>query len=1019
MGGFSLRELVYRNASTHIMDVAKNKEITSIDTQFQFKGDINNWKLALDEVTIQTPEHTWPGKQYEISCQGCDDQRLMLSTALDYLNIDQLIVTLQHFPYIAERLKEVLNKVELHGELLNSKLLAEFNEQQVYKYDYQASLQDLSIEIPEYEFSASSVDGKVGGDHQQGSIELTSESTTIVLNKLLNQPLENQNISGVLGWKIQNDDKLFALQKILVSSNEMHASVQGIARIINDKPYVDMQLAIPVVQAETIKQYLPYKRMKPKLSKWLNESIAGGILKNGKLMIHGNPKNFPFKNKPGRFQIVTEIEDGLLEYRPDWPSASNIAANFEINNNYLVLNAQQGSILDSSLSHVQAEIEDLKLPRLVINGNAIGPAKNILEYLQQSSLLPKNSKVVKHITASGRSKLDLDLVITLSKKLEKQRLVSGVVEFENAGINVNALSLPFTKLNGKLRFDKNGAEGEGLTADLYGAKITARAKKSDSGRTKVFLTGELDLDSYLATNYTQLNKYLKGLAPVTAEIDIPRFGKNTRDKALRVGVESNLYGTKIALPEPFEKKFDESRQLAIHTQHQQGEDSKIFANLNSQVFMQAILDKESSKLSKMEVRMGNEQFILPKSGIKISGRLKQLDLSQWRELLNSEKDNDIAVNEIDLSINQVSLGNLKLDNVDFSVEKHTQFWSGNINSSIVKGQFEYPIDTDSGSVATANFEYIRFNAPSTQSKERSTDFDPRSLPTLVVNTNRFEYKDAVFTDVSLKTKPSVNGLTIDSLQGKGNDLHVSAHGSWDVEADDSQSTKLAISLQTKNIQNSLTGLGFDSAILGGEGSVTANFTWPKAPYQFSLASVIGNANLRFKDGAVSSVEPGGAGRLIGLVNLSEITRRLSLDFTDFFSKGYSFDKIRGDLAFKDANLTTENLKIKGPSADILIQGRTGVTAKDYDQVVTVTPHVSGGLPWIGLAVGGPLGAVGVIVGEKIAKTIGMDVDKVTQVKYSMTGSWEEPKIEPIAKQVAEKNQATQGQPSTALPPSQP
>ncbi len=122
-----------------------------------------------------------------------------------------------------------------------------------------------------------------------------------------------------------------------------------------------------------------------------------------------------------------------------------------------------------------------------------------------------------------------------------------------------------------------------------------------------------------------------------------------------------------------------------------------------------------------------------------------------------------------------------------------------------------------------------------------------------------------------------------------------------------------------------------------------------------------------------------------------------------------FDKIRGDLVFNKANLTTENLFIKGPSADILIEGRTGIVAKDYDQVVTVTPHISGGLPWIGLAVGGPLGAVGVIVGEKVAKSIGIDVNKVTEVKYSMTGSWDDPKIEPIAQKVVKASPSIPGQ----------
>jgi uncharacterized protein YhdP len=193
----------------------------------------------------------------------------------------------------------------------------------------------------------------------------------------------------------------------------------------------------------------------------------------------------------------------------------------------------------------------------------------------------------------------------------------------------------------------------------------------------------------------------------------------------------------------------------------------------------------------------------------------------------------------------------------------------------------------------------------------------------------------------------------------------------------------------------------------------ADFSWPKAPYQFSLGSVSGKAVLNLKDGAISSVEPGGAGRLVGLFNLGEISRRLSLDFTDFFGKGYSFEKITGDLEFSNANLITQNLEIKGPSADLLIQGRTGLEVQDYDQVVTVTPHVSGGLPWIGLAVGGPLGAVGVMVGERIAKSIGVDINKVTEVKYKVKGSWKEPVIEPIAQKVVEKNSSpkVQGQPS--------
>ncbi|QMU60324.1 MAG: TIGR02099 family protein [Gammaproteobacteria bacterium] len=1014
VGRLGLDDLVYKDIEVPIKNVVVNEEIISIDTGFKFQGDIEDWRFALNDVSIKTATNEWPGKQYEFSCVDCGQQNFTISAALDYMDTDQLLSTLQHFPFIVERLNDVLDKIEIHGVLNASQLSAQFNNNRLTKYAYRSSLQQANISIPAQGITVTSIVGEVMGDHRKGEINLTCDSLGLKIDKILSQTLHNQILRGTVHWQHIDGNVLLAMQELIVGSNEMVANLQGILQIIENKPYVDIQINVPHVKAETIKQYFPYKRMKPKLSRWLSESIEEGTLKDGKLLFHGNPKNFPFKNKPGRFEISAKIENGVLAYRPNWPVASDIIANLEIKNNYLEVSARQGTILDSSITRVHAYINDLKLPRLILNGNAAGPASNILQFLQQSSILPEDSKVIKHITASGNTKLDLDLSLTLTKKLEKQILVGGVVEFVNAGLTVNALSLPFTDLNGKLSFDKSGAEGSGLSAMLYGAPIIANARKENSGRTLLSVSGDFDLDTYFSSNYSKFNKYIKGIAPVSAQINIPRFGKNNTDKTLLVNIDSDLYGATTLLPEPFKKAFDESKNISIQTRHPHGLSSEIFASLENQVFMQAIIDKNTSELSSMELRMGNKQFNLPEEGVKISGRMNNFNISDWRELMQSEEDHSIEVKEIDIFVNSAMLGGLNLENVDFHATKNTQFWVGDIISSVAKGKFEYPIDAKSGSVATANFDYLRFKSKQKiLPSSKSTQLDPRTLPALVVNAKEFEYKDAVFNGVSLKTKPSANGLTIDSLQGSGRELQVSANGIWAVDTENMQETKLTIRLVSQNLQNSLAGLGFGSSVSGGEGGVVANFTWPKAPYQFSLESVTGDANLRFKDGAISSVEPGGAGRLVGLFNFGEISKRLSLDFTDFFSKGYAFEKIRGDLKFENANLTTENLKINGPSADLLIQGRTGIEAQDYDQVVTVTPHVSGGLPWIGLAVGGPLGAVGVLVGEKIAKSIGVDVNKVTEVKYTMKGSWQEPVIEPIAQKIAEKKSVpqVQGQPS--------
>jgi len=1013
VGNWSLRDLVYKDIEVPIKYAKDQEEIIAIDTKFQLVGEIEDWQLALNEVSIKTADDEWPGEKYELSCIDCSRNNYILTAAFDHLNTDQLYATAQHFPFISERLNEVLDTIEVHGILQASQMAVQFKDNQLAKYTYKASLQDANISIPEQEIHVTSIVGEVDGNHRHGELDLVCDALGLQLNKVLNQPLIDHKIQGVVSWQHVGDRITLALEDMVIAHKEMTATAQGLVQVIGDKPLVDIQLEVPLAEAETIKQYLPYKKMKPKLSKWLSESITAGTLTNGRLLFQGDPRNFPFKDKPGKFEVVGQVDDGVLDYRPDWPSATNISADFLIKNKYLEVNADQGTILDSTVHKVHAYIEDLKLPTLVIDGSASGPANNIFTYLQESSLLSKESRLFKHISAKGNTNLDLNIILTLSKKLEKKRLVSGMLELDDAELTVNAVSLPFTNLKGRVRFDKEGAEGTGLTANLFGAPVHASASKTGDGRTLISASGDLNLDHYLAKNYTKLQKYLKGNAPLTAEVNIPRLGKNSTDRSVSIKVKSDLYGVTTSLPKPFKKDFDEIRNLTISTKHNKNTDSKVYANLEDQVFLQANIKNESSKISNMEVRLGDQQFSLPDSGIKISGSTQNLDLAEWRALMGSEQEQDIEVKEIDLLVNQVEVGSLNLENVAFKARKNSQFWVGNIDSSVAKGRFEYPLDTNTGSVATADFDYLRFN-PSENKLSEPTNFDPRTLPTLVVIANEFQFKKSKFNNLSLKTKPSANGLTIDSLQGNGSDMQVSASGTWEVLNENLQQTNLAITLHTDNMQNSLNGLGFDSAVEGGHGTVAANFSWPKAPYQFSLDAVAGTAKLRFNEGSISSVEPGGAGRLVGLFNLGEITRRLSLDFTDFFSKGYKFEKIRADLEFKEANLTTENLKIKGPSADILIQGRTGITAKDYDQVVTVTPHVSGGLPWIGLAVGGPLGAVGVIVGEKIAKSMGVDVNKVTEVQYSLTGSWAEPVIEPIAQRVAgskSTSPAVQGQPS--------
>jgi len=1018
-GSLEFRDLEYNNVAQPIKGVVSGQEVTALKAQFEIEGDKDRWQLALFNSDIQTADAKWPRDRYEVACMGCGGPDYFITAALGYVDITALSSSLQHFPIISEPLLESLfSKAQIQGVLQNTSATMQWHEKQLEKYSYKISLQTAAVSIPSQGFEISSVAGVVQGNHFEGSIKIDAAGMNAHIEKISDYSFQDHKVVGTIKWKRMGENLIVALENISLTADGISANMQGSIQMVNGKAYVDLQGEVPLAQAEKIVTYLPYNKMRPKLRRWLKASIHGGTIRDGKILFQGNPKHFPFKDKPGAFEVVASVENGVLDYRKDWPSAREVYADFLIKNKYLIVNGHQGSILNSSISQVTATIDDLKLPRLVLNGVAVGPAGDILDFLKKSSLIPANSKITKHISADGNTKLDLNLALTLTKKLEKEISVKGVIEFDNTNLTITSVSLPFTNLNGKLNFNRQGAAGTGLSAKLFGLPFNANVYSSENGRTELFVTGDIDLSAYLASSYEELNQYIKGVTSVTATVSLPRFGKHAGEKSLGINIDSSLLGALVSLPQPFGKEFDEQKKLSVHTRYQTGKGYPLFVTYDDRVFMQASWSDDGDVVSAVEVRVGDDQFDLPAQGLKLSGRLEELDVTAWLDIVRSSKSNNknsaIQLSEIDIKARSVSVTNLEMQDVDFQLIKGSQYWLGEINSSIAKGKFNYPLHVTSETIATGDFDYLRFNKPE---KKTMSTFDPRNLPALEINTHQFSYDKYIFKDVSLITETSATGMLIKSLTGNGEALNISANGAWEVGANDKQRTNIDVVLVSQNLHSTLTGLGFKAGVSKGQGSVAAKLNWPNAPYQFSADAFSGTANLRLKDGEMLSVEPGGAGRLVGLFNLGEITRRLSLDFTDFFSKGYVFDKIRGDLVFENANLTTENLFIKGPSAHILIQGRTGIVAKDYDQVVTVTPHVSGGLPWIGLAVGGPLGAVGVIVGEKVAKTIGIDINKVTEIKYSMTGSWDDPKIERVAQKVVKTSTSAQGQPSPQLSPS--
>ena len=122
---------------------------------------------------------------------------------------------------------------------------------------------------------------------------------------------------------------------------------------------------------------------------------------------------------------------------------------------------------------------------------------------------------------------------------------------------------------------------------------------------------------------------------------------------------------------------------------------------------------------------------------------------------------------------------------------------------------------------------------------------------------------------------------------------------------------------------------------------------------------------------------------------------MMLDFRDFFSKGFAFNRIEGSVKFGTGTARSDDLVIDGPAAQINIRGNTDLRAQRFDQTIEVLPKSGNLLTVVGAVAGGPLGAaVGAAANAMLKKPLG----ELGAKTYRVTGPWKDPKVEVISRE---------------------
>jgi uncharacterized protein (TIGR02099 family) len=967
-------------------------QLANLKGRFAWHKTDAGWRVNADEVGLYRNEYAdWSDI---VLAANWNNANRGLKLSANLVPVEELGLIASRFTFVDVNARNWINRFEPGGLLQNFELATRVADGfDVPQMSVRTDFTDLSLQASDNVPGISGLAGSLEGNMQQGQLRLDSESLVMLAPAIFNEPLILTEATGEINWRRYSD-------RLLVDAPELNLAafdgtkLQARSRLdwvfSESAPVLDMQVAFNDIDLKNVQNYLPTGVMAPSLVEWLNNALRSGKAKNARLLFQGRIDQMPFDRHEGVFQAEFDIEQATLDYSPEWGKLEELEGQAQFIGRSMTIRARHARLMHATVSNTVAKIDDLVNPVLKITGSAHDELSGMLNYVATTPLKDRFGELISAVNVQGKAGLDINLNIPLKENKDSVR-VSGDVNFNNNSIKSKQGLFDLSTIKGRLHFNEQALSASGLKARLYDAPVSValyQADKSNDNTTILDIKGPLQLVEWAKANGWKFANHLTGRSEWRTRLYFIR-DQGVEKTNLKLRLDSDLQGIASTLPVPFKKPLEESVPLTVEWSPEKTSDVPVHIRYGDQA--SAVFSRnDAGELIAGEVIFGGGNTLLPKQNeLHLTGRVSDIDPLEWAELFtgDSAQAGNFPALMFDLQADRVSLFDTSVQDIFIKSVGSTP-WDLKLSGDSVEGGLQLVFD-DKGQLRTVNsqLERLHLNPPPEALKSR-TDKEKINIdlvPELSISINDFHWGETELGKLLLHTSSVSDGVDIKQLQLTSNALTITANGQWK-NIGTVQSTRLNIDIKDGSLEQLLEIFGDNNAIEDGKlkGAVTA--AWPGSPADFTLENLEGELILKIGRGRLKDVDTG-AGRLLGLLSLQSIPRRLFLDFSDIFKKGYSFDKLEGKFLFNDGNAFTRDLKIYGPAADIEIVGRTGLVDQDYDELISVIPHLASALPIAGAIVVNPGVGAAVLLAERL---LGDQVDEMSTIQYQVTGSWKDP-----------------------------
>jgi uncharacterized protein (TIGR02099 family) len=985
-------DLSLRDAVGKLADDALPIELASIAGRARYRAEHNGFTFATEALRFRMANglEAQPGSFSITRTRGAGEPQKVQVRA-DGIDLKIAATMLDYFPVPRDVKGQVLRYAP-RGRIREAEVgWTGGGDAPVASYAVKGRFEDLAVNAVDAAPGVSGLTGRIEGTEKGGTIEIASKGVRLELERIFRDALAIDVLEVRAAWKPAGAQLEVRVEEARFANADAQGRVSGLWRSMpldgreRAPGYIDLKGTFSRAEATRVAAYMPNRLERTR--DWLERAIQAGVASNVAFELKGDLYHFPFADGSGRFLVEGDVRDGKLKYHPDWPSVDAIQGRFKFENARMEIRAERAAIFGSRVNAVVAEIESfaVKPPVLTVNGDVDTTGADTVRFLRESPLANGPGAFTRVVAIEGPGRFKLGLVYPLGGG-EGVR-VNGEYSFAGATASVSR-ALAMRDVRGRLSFTRSSVSAPSITGTMFGQPATLTMATQPDGQMATQIDGRIDAAAMSAYMPDSLAARLSGSAEWKARVVSGKLGTD-------IAVTSDLKGFGSTLPEPLAKAADDARPASL-TMSRVGADNEVvvFA-LDGAVHGRFNRAAPGGERWNAALKFGAPIAEEPqREGLWLYGRLDTIDVDAWQAVVGAARPAEkaaeappreaIELRGIELKLAHAHFKSRDFVDVEARLRRESSRWLGRIDSPKLAGEIDWD-STGKGRLA-AKFERLSIgeSAPGPAAQPAAPVVD---LPALDVAAEQFSFRTRALGRFVLKAEPTGDEWRIDKLDIDNAHSKFGSKGVWRRTGDGSLTT-LSLRVESQNLNALLLQFGFGDT-LRGTGSLEGTLVWPGQPQDFAIANMAGSFKVEARRGQFAKIDPGGAGKLLGIISLQSLPRLATFDFSDVFSGGFAFERINGDVKIARGVLLTDAFDIVGPAALVSMKGEVSLPAETQSLNIHIVPEVGESVALAATFIGTPVLGLSTLLVSKLLKN---PLGKVVAYEYQVTGPWDNPQV---------------------------